>query len=177
MAGEEAAKRYAQAAFAIAVEAGTISQWRADLDDVAAVLAESAATPVLSDDKLPLQQRLQIVEQLLQVSPLALNLAKLLVSKGRVTAARGVAQAFEAMADDHEGIAKAQVTTAVELAPQQRAAIEEKLSASLGKRVQATTSVEPGLLGGIVLRIGDQLVDGSIRTRLRRLKRQLEARA
>jgi len=176
MAGEEAARRYAQAAFAIAVEAGTVTQWRADLDDVAVVLAVSEAGAVLADDRIPLERRFHILEQLLQVSPLALNLAKLLVSKGRAPAARGVAQAFEVMADEHEGIAKAHLTTAIDLAPGQVSAIEQKLSTALGKRVQATTSVDPTLVGGIVLRVGDQLVDGSVRTRLRRLQKHLAAR-
>src|SRR5690606_16184342 len=85
-------------------------------------------------------------------------------------AARGIAEAFEAMADEHAGIAKARLTTAIELSDEQRKAIEEQLSRSLGKTVRATTEVDPAILGGIIIRVGDQLVDGSIRTRLRLLE-------
>jgi F-type H+-transporting ATPase subunit delta len=78
------------------------------------------------------------------------------------------------MADDHEGIAHAQVTTAVELAPAQLDAIAQQIGAAVGKQVRATGSVDPGIVGGIVVRVGDKLVDGSVRTRLKQLRRELE---
>src|SRR3990172_7135686 len=117
MADLSAARRYAQAAFGIARDAGAIATWREDLNDVASVLAESGLAPILSDTRVPVEQRLAMVERTLDVSPLALNLAKLLVSKARAGEARAVADAFGRLADDHEGIAHAEVTTAVELAP------------------------------------------------------------
>lgn len=174
MADPAAAKRYAQAAWGIALEQGTIERWRSDLDDVATVLAESGAAPVLVDDRIPVERRLAMVERTLDVQPLALNLAKLLVQKGRSLDARFVAAAFGRMADEHEGIAHAQITTAVELSPDQVLGIEQQLSQSLGKRVRATASVNPAILGGVIVRVGDRLLDGSVATRLKRLRRELE---
>ena len=83
MANEQAAKRYAQAAMSLALEANAVAQWRADLDDVATVLAESDAADVLANGKLPLDQRLAMVGRVLDVQVLAVNLAKLLVAKCR----------------------------------------------------------------------------------------------
>jgi len=174
MADLQAAKRYAQAAFGIAGDANAIPQWRAELNDVATVLAESGIAPVLADTKVPLERRLSLVERTLDVSPLALNFAKVLVSKGRSGEARAVADAFARMADEREGIAHASVTTAVELSADQLDAIAARLSQSLGRQVRARAVVDPSILGGVVVRVGDKLVDGSIRTRLKRLRRELE---
>jgi F-type H+-transporting ATPase subunit delta len=170
----QAGKRYAQAAFGIALESGTIAAWRAALDDVASVLAESDVAGAFADGRIPIERRLAMVERSLDVPPLALNLAKLLVSKGRSADARAVADAFGRMADEQEGIVHASITAAVDLSPQQVASIEQRLSSSLGKKVQVTSAVEPGIVGGLVVRVGDRMVDGSVRTRLKRLRRELE---
>jgi F-type H+-transporting ATPase subunit delta len=174
MADLQAAKRYAQAAFGIARDAGTIATWRGQLNDVASVLSESGLAPALADSRVPVDQRAALVERVLDVEPMVLNLARLLVAKGRSGEARAVAEAFGRMADDHEGIAHAQVTTAVELAPAQLEAIAQQIGAAVGKQVRATGSVDPGIVGGIVVRVGDKLVDGSVRTRLKQLRRELE---
>lgn len=173
MADYQAGKRYAQAAFAIASETGTITQWRADLEDIAHVLAESALAPVLADGRVSVERRIGLVDRALSVQPLALNLARLLVSKGRSADARAVAEAFARLADDREGIAYATVTTAVPLSGEQLTAVEGQLSRVTGKRVRAQASVDPALIGGVVARIGDKIIDGSVRTRLRELRREL----
>ena len=174
MADLQAAKRYAQAAFQIAAANGTVATWRTELDDVAQVLAESTVASVLADGRLSVESRQAMVERTLAVSPMVMNLAKLLVAKGRSGDARAVAQAFGRMADAAEGIAHAQVTTAVQLGPEQLSAIESQLSTSLGVTVHAVSTVDPAILGGLVVRVGDRLVDGSVRTRLKRLRRELE---
>ncbi|MEX0783672.1 MAG: ATP synthase F1 subunit delta [Dehalococcoidia bacterium] len=173
MADPQAGKRYAQAAFDIATRDGTVAQWRSDLEDIAQVLAESAAAPVLMDSKVPLDRRLAIVDRILDVQPLARNFARLLVQKGRAPAARDVATAFARMADEAEGVANAEVVSAVDLTPDQVRAMEEKLSQSMGKRVHVTATTDPAIIGGIVVKIGDRLIDGSVRSRLRQLKREL----
>lgn len=174
MADLEAARRYAQAAFDIAVAGNALDQWRVDLQDIAHVLVESGAAGIFADARVPLDRRLAMVERTLDVQPLALNLAKLLVEKGRAADAAAVAAAFGEMADEREGIAHAQITTAVPLDPAQVADIEQQLSTSMGKRVRATAVVDPAILGGVLVRVGDRLIDGSVRSRLRRLRRELE---
>ncbi|MFN0146109.1 MAG: ATP synthase F1 subunit delta [Dehalococcoidia bacterium] len=174
MADYQAGKRYAQAVFGIAVDQGTVATWRAELEDVAHVLAESAMAPVFGDTRVSIADRLRMVERVLDVSPLALNLARLLVSKGRAAEARAVAVAFAKMADQSEGIEHASITTAVALDSAQVTDIEQKLGASLGKRVLATATVDPSIVGGVVVRVGDKLLDGSVRTRLRHLRQELQ---
>ena len=105
----------ARRAVEIATEQGTVARWRADLDDIAQVLAESDAAPVFADTRLPVDRRTAMVDRVLDVQPLARNLAKLLVTRGRSGDARAVADAFGRMADEAEGIAHAEITTAVPL--------------------------------------------------------------
>ena len=174
MADVAAAKRYAQAAFEIASEEGAIARWRGELDDIASVLTDSQLAPMLADSRVPLDRRFSAVERSLDLSPKASNLAKLLVQKGRSLDARAVSNAFGRMADEAEGIAHAQVTTAVPLSADQLQAISTRLSSQLGKDVRTTGAVDPSILGGIVVKVGDRLVDGSVKTRLKRLRRELE---
>lgn len=174
MASDEAARRYAQAAFDIAVADGTIEQWRSELDDIASVLAESELARTFADDRIPLEERYALVDRVLDISPKATNLSKLLVQKGRSRGARFVERAFSRMADERENKVDVDIASAVELTPEHLASIEQSLAQSIGKTIRATVSVDPGLVGGIVIRVGDQLIDGSVRTRLRRLQRQLE---
>lgn len=174
MADEQAAKRYAQAALELAVEGGNIAAWRSDLADIAAVLTESEAAGYFADTRVPVEERLGALERVLDIGPMSLNLARVLVTRGRSRMARQVAQAFQRLADEHEGIEHARVVTAIDLPPEQLRAIEARLSAQLGKRVQATAQVDPSIVGGILIRVGDSLVDGSVRTRLKRLKAELE---
>lgn len=174
MANVEAAWRYAEAAFSIAVSQEALPQWRADLADVAEVLTRSQVAGILADSRVPIDRRTAIVERTLDIQPLALNLAKLLVVKGRTTEAAAVAEAFGRMADEREGIAHATITTAVDIGSDQVQRIEQRLSTALGKQVRAQATTDPAILGGVVVRVGDTLIDGSVRTRLRRLRRELE---
>ncbi len=174
MASDEAARRYAQAAFDIAVAEGTVDLWRTELDDIASVLAESELARTLNDDRVPLEERYALVERVLDISPKGTNLAKLLVQKGRSPGARFVAKAFNRLADERENRVDAEIVSAVPLAPDHVASIEKSLADSMGKTIRATVRVDPALVGGVVIRVGDKLIDGSVRTRLRRLHRQLE---
>jgi F-type H+-transporting ATPase subunit delta len=130
---------------------------------------------VFADDRRPPRDRYALVDRVLDVPPIARNLAKLLIQKSRSRGARAIANSFNALADEHAGIAKAEITTAVPISDAQRAGIETQLSRTLGKTVTATSAVDPSLIGGLIVRVGDQLIDGSVRTRLRLLRKELTA--
>jgi F-type H+-transporting ATPase subunit delta len=79
------------------------------------------------------------------------------------------------MLNDHRGIATAQVTSAVPLSQAEVAAVAARLGAMTGRKIVVEPSVDPDIMGGIVARIGDQLIDASVRGRLEALKRRLAA--
>jgi F-type H+-transporting ATPase subunit delta len=174
MANTQAAKRYAQAAFEIARERGEVIEWRSHLDDIARVLTESQLAPRFADDRLPIDERLALIDRVLDLPPLALNMARVLVSKDRTFEARAVSDAYNTMADEFEGIVQASITTAIELTPEQLTSMEAQLSANLGKQVHAVATVDPALIGGVIIQVGDRITDGSVRTRLKTLRRELE---
>ena len=175
MAGEEvAAKRYAQAVFAIARDAGTFDQWLLDLDALAALIANPGAADFLARGKVSAADKEAFLTSTLAgLSPLAMNLARLLVRKDRTTLAPFIAQTFRAMADAERGIASAEVRTAVPLGDAEREAVAQRLSRLTGRRVAIEVRVDPALLGGMVARIGDTVIDGSVRGKLVALRRRL----
>jgi len=175
MIRDTAAKRYAQAAFEIARERNSLEKWAADLGLVAVAMADPQAAAMLGSTKLALADRYRVLEAVLAgIDPLVMNLAKLLVAKGRVDVAPQVAEAYRDLVDEHSGVAHARVVTAVPLADAEQRAVEKRLSQITGKKVIAHLEVEPAILGGLVARVGDRLIDGSTRSRLLALKRSLE---
>ena len=170
-----AARRYAEAVFDIGQESGTLEQWRDELDLLAAVAADADALHVLENPKTPLDQRVALLERALTgLSPLARNLARLLLTRDRFGLLPEIARIYGEMLDRRNGVVRARVTTAVPLADEDLPAISERLRRVTGARdVRLETAVDPAIIGGLVVRVGDRLIDGSTRSRLIELRRQL----
>jgi F-type H+-transporting ATPase subunit delta len=169
------ARRYAQAVFELARESGNFDQWTRDLDAIAAIMSDAAVAPVLESERVRDADKVALIEQLLAgVSPLGLNLARLLVSNGRVDHAESIRDEFKSLLDTQRGIVHAHVTTAVPIGDEERALLVSRLSQMTGGQVTLQSEVNPEILGGLVVRIGDRLIDGSVRAKLKTLRRQLE---
>jgi F-type H+-transporting ATPase subunit delta len=108
-----------------------------------------------------------------ELQPLAVNLVRLLNQKNRLELLPQIAERFQELLDEQRGIAHVQVLTAVEMSGDERDALARRLSILTGKQVDIQTFVEPEILGGLVVRIGDRLIDGSSKSKLLTLKRQL----
>jgi len=172
---EIAARRYAEAAFEIAREAGTEQRWSEGLSLVAAVFSNPEMAAVMQEARIPTANKVAAAENTLAgVDPLVLNLARLLIDRGRTALASQIAEAFQELADARRGIAHAQVTTAVPLSEGEAKAVAEKLGEITGKEVVVEMRVDEEVIGGLVARIGDKLIDGSTHSRLAALKRRLE---
>ena len=178
MPASAAARRYAQAVFDIAKEQNTLAEWDLDLRVMRETLEDNPSlTRVLQNPETSVSQMHRVVERLFQptVSPLAFNLVKLLVQHRRLLLAPQIQEAFEDLYLEDQGIAYADVTTAVELTPVEEARVVESLARLTGKTIKLRTHVDPDILGGILARVGDQLIDGTVATRLRQLKNRLAA--
>jgi F-type H+-transporting ATPase subunit delta len=109
--------------------------------------------------------------------PLVRNLLRLLVEKGRAAETDEIAAEFERLAAIEEGQLTVELTTAFELTDDEARTIVEQIERASGRKIEATRSVEPELIGGIVLQAGSRRVDASVRGRLERLSRELATRA
>jgi len=166
------ARRYARAVFEIARDNDTFDQWSDDLNTLSGVLDLSETQAFLTASKVPDDQKQQLLDRHLEgVSPQARNLVTLLVRRGRVHLAAGIATAYRDMLDEHRGIVSATVTTAVPLDDDLRKQVETNLQERLGGReLRLVSVVDESIIGGMVARVGDQVIDGSTRTRLRHMR-------
>jgi F-type H+-transporting ATPase subunit delta len=171
---EVAAKRYAQAAFDIARERDELDRWVEDLRVIADLAAQPSVVEVLASSRVPFEDKERLLRSgLADVSPLALSLARLLVQKGRMALAGQVWDEYQRLLDEHRGRAQALVLTAVPLSEDEERAVAQRLRELTGKEIVLEGRVDPEILGGLVARVGDRLIDGSTRTRLLALRRQL----
>ena len=175
MARGASARRYAQAVFAIALEQGEPGRWLDDLALLSDAMANDDFANFLDAPQPTLSQKINLIEETLgdSVSRLALNLVSLLASRNSARLARSITESYQEMLDEYNGIERAEIVSAVTLSDEQQQRIETMLKDIVGKNITATSRVEPHILGGFVARVGDKVIDGSTRTRLDDLRRQL----
>ena len=175
MARRGFAKRYSQAVFEIALERNELDTWQADLEKIASLGEDATLVAWFESPKFHFDVKAKLLsERLGDMNPLALNLAYLLVARGRLSMAGGIANEYQRLLDSHRGIERAEVTTAVPLDDEDKTRLAERLGAVVGKKVVLEPQVDSSVLGGIVARIGDKLLDGSTSSRLIALKRELK---
>lgn len=175
---DSAPRRYAEAAFEIATRDGTIETWRKDLDVAAATLGEGELLEVLANPALALEGRQEIVDRVYTgLSGPSRNLVSLLVRRGRIEQLPRVAEEFGRLDDQRQGIVHATATSALPLTDTETRALTARLEQMTGGTVALRTEVDESLLGGLIVRVGTRLIDGSVRGRLERLRNQLAAGA
>ncbi len=171
-----AARRYAEAVFGLAQSDASYDAWAADLDRLAALLEVPVAAKALTSPAVPAARKLAfITAELPDLRPPARNLVGLLLRHDRLELLPEIAVAYRELLDRLRGIATAHVTTAVPLDDEARAVVAERLARYIGKQVRIEATVDPSILGGVVARVGDTLIDGSVRGRLEALRRRLTA--
>jgi F-type H+-transporting ATPase subunit delta len=174
-----AARRYAEAAFQIASQEGATERWQQHLDQLAALLDDERAARVLANPALAQETRDDILRQTLRwpKDDAAFNLVRLLVRRNRIRLAPGIAQEFRRLVQRASGIVAATVISATDLNPAEVAAVAERVEQLSGRKVELTLTLDPALIGGVAVRIGDRMIDASVRGRLERLRERLLAGA
>lgn len=171
--------RYASALFDLANEQGFVNAVEGDLEKLDAALRESAdlkgliSNPQLGRDAAG--RAMDSVAGLLGLGELTKKFLGVLASNRRLSALPDVIRAFGQIAAAHRGEVSAEVASAHPLDDAQVAALTEKLKARTGKSIKLKTSVDPDILGGLVVKIGSQMIDSSIRTRLNSLAQAMKA--
>jgi len=168
------ARRYSQAVFEIAMERQELDRWQSDLRKIASLGEDAALVALFENPRLHFNDKARLLsKQLGDINPLALNLVYLLVARGRLSMLGEIADEYQRLLDSYRGIEEAEVTTAIPLDDEDRLRLGERLGAIVGKKVVIKPEVDSSLIGGIVARIGGKLLDGSTRSRLEALKREL----
>ena len=169
------ARRYADAAFAVAREDGDTGVWITDLGTVADRLQSDASVrEYFRDPNYSHSEKLGALEMLFpDVHPHVLNLLRELVTRQRFHLVPQILGEFVRLERAARGVREAYITVARDVSEDERTAIRNELSANVGGQIEVHMSVDPKLLGGIVVRIGDQVYDASVATRLQRLRQEL----
>lgn len=168
-----AARRYAEAMYDLALEEDAVEAYRASLDGLAGAFSPQIVR-ALRDPSVPMKQRQAAILSAAASQPKAIrSLLILLAQRDRLPLMPAIASAFGEHVDKQAGIAKAKITTAVELDPGQQRSFVERLERVSGKTLKATFHVDAGLIGGAKVQVGDHLLDSSVKARLDALRTQL----
>jgi F-type H+-transporting ATPase subunit delta len=169
-----AGARYAAALFSIAKERGQTDAWASQIQKLGALVDEPGAMRVLTAPGLSIRQKQEAIESV--AGPLARevsSLLTLLLERKRIDQLPALAEAFADLVRQAKGNELAEVTTAVPLNDADRQSVAAWLTRYLGHAVEVRYGVDPEIIGGVVARVGDQLIDGSVRSRLEALRRTL----
>jgi len=167
-------KRYAQAAFELALGKNELESWRAGLKKMAELSHNEELMALLQSPRFPFDAKEDLLRQQLgEIHPLVSNLALLLVNKGLFRLSSDIFQQYTDLLDAYQGVERAKVTAAVRLSDKDKETISSRLGKIVDRKVAVDAQVDPSLIGGFIARMGDMLIDGSIRQRLESLKRRL----
>jgi F-type H+-transporting ATPase subunit delta len=173
------AKRYARAVLELASEQKQVERVGKDLADFAAMWkASSDLQELFSNPSIGAEARKSVLTELVTragVSPLVKNSILYLSDRGRLRALPAVAEAYAELAERQTGTVRAEVTSASPLTDAYYAQLQRALEQATGKKVTIEKKTDPSLIAGVVTRVGDRVLDGSIRTRLADLKESLKS--
>ncbi len=169
------ARPYAKAVFELADADKSYQSWSDALGFLSAVAADEQVQPLFTTPALRSDERGEVFLKLCQghVDDKGANLIRVLADNGRLPLLPAIAELFKGFSDDAQNIVDATVSSAYDVTAEQQAAIQQALSAKLDKTVKLTTVVDESLLGGIVIRAGDLVIDGSIHNRIAQLAGEL----
>lgn len=172
------ARRYAQAAFQLAVEHDELEKWLDDLTVLADSVTSSQFLDFMSQPRVPTAAKLEVIRESLgdSVGRLAMNLISLLATRNIAHILPEIADQYQELLDSHQGIERAELVSAVALTEAQHRQAVELLEGMSGHEVRLNARVDTALIGGMIMRIGDRVVDGSTRSRIRAMRRELSER-
>ena len=173
-----AQRMYARALYEAAREKDRVEVVRDQLGELTAAMETTPELEAfLANPQLDPGAKADVLEEVTTGGdPVVRNFVRLVASKGRAGQLRTIAEEFQALVDREQGRLSVELTTAYALDEDEATAIVSKIEAASGRTVDATRSVDPDLIGGMILQAGSLRVDASVRGRLDRLRRELVTR-
>jgi F-type H+-transporting ATPase subunit delta len=161
------ARPYAEAAFKLALDGNALPSWSDALARLATVVGTDAARELIGNPQLSdTQVAFVIADAAGQLSTEQRNLVQVLADNERLAVLPEIAALFDELRNAHEGVLDAQISSAYPLVQQQVDDIVATLAQKYGKQIKATVHVDAELIGGVSIRIGDEVVDASVRGKL-----------
>ena len=174
------AKRYAKAIFTIGQEQGNYDEYHEVLQGLANLFTETPEfSDALTNPLYPMEVKEKMMTDIVAsmgVDTVMGNFLNLLVQKKRAEILPEIADAYKTMVDEAKNISHGNVISAVELSDELKTNIQTVLEKLTGKKVELSTSVDPSIIGGMVAKVGDLVLDGSIKTQLAGLKDSIKGR-
>jgi F-type H+-transporting ATPase subunit delta len=170
------ARPYAKAAFREASASGALAKWATLLERAAAVASDARVTALIGSPKVTPAQLGQLFIEIAGADGIddgGRNFLRLLADNRRLGFLPEISRLFQVLKDEAEGLVDVQVTSAVAMGDSELQALEGALAKRFGRKVRVHADVDPSLIGGAVVRAGDLVIDGSIKSRLTRLAYEL----
>lgn len=177
MSNRGVARRYAQALFLSSQEKNLLDEVEAELKMVVeSIKGSEDLSKIINRDLIPTDEKKAVLVKLFEgkISSQTMNFLKLVVDKNREKYLQDIYSEYTTLADHARKMLEAEVITAAELSPQIQETLKKGLSAHTGKEVRLKIEVDPSLLGGVMIKIGDKVYDGSARQQLQSIKGRLE---
>jgi F-type H+-transporting ATPase subunit delta len=171
------ARPYAEAAFRLAREQNAFPAWSRMLGLVSQVAASPQMAAALDNPKLTAADKEALLLQVCsdRLDTFGRNFVRVLVEADRLAVLPQIATLFEGLKDAAEGVAKARIDTAFPLSDDELSGIKAALEKHFGKKIEATVAVDPELIGGARITVGDTVIDGSVQAKLQAMATQLRA--
>lgn len=176
MRSDATARRYAEALLANIPDPPTLDSVQGELAAIAALYVESSdLRNYLFDPSVTAEHRRQLLETVFggKIRPVLMHFLDLLLHKHRFKHVANIAQAFDELVEERRGQARVEVLTAVALAEDQADRLKRTLDGVVGKDCILDARIDPSIIGGAVAVRGDMVFDGSVRTQLAELRKQL----
>ena len=171
------AEEHAKQIFKTALENNELNTWQADLRNLANLTHDrTLVTSLENPDKAIDEKAKLLAERLGEAKPDAMKLVSELINKGKIDTLEDISFEYQRLLDTHRGIEGteiAEITTAISLDDEYILDISKRLTEMIGKPVVVNTKINPSLVGGIIIKIGDKVMDGSIKSKLAALKREI----
>ena len=169
------ARPYAEAVFRLAKEKNALGEWADRLNTLAAIVSDERMQAMIADPNTSAERAAELIGSITETGEAGKSLLTVLAGNDRLLLLPEISAQYEVLKAEAEGVLEATIVSALEMSESQKADVMAALKAKFGRDVQATVEVDASLIGGAVITVGDQVIDGSVKGRLQKMAATLTA--